>query len=357
MVLSKEPLVSVVTPVYNGGAYLAECIESVLAQTFSNWEYVIVNNASTDKTLEIAERYAQFDKRIRVYSNATLLPIIANHNHAFSLISRASTYCKVVSADDWLFPECLSRMVGLAEMNPAVGIVGSYQLCGGGTDWFVRNNGLPLAKEVTSGAEICRKQLMGELSVLGNPTSVLYRADLVRRAEKLYPNSSAEADLSACLAALQCSDFGFVHQVLSRERIHEVRQTTLSQNNNAYLPSNLSDLIEYGRHYLSAEELEYRRHQLMGEYYNYLSTSALKFRDKKFWNYHRQRLKDLGYPLSSARIGAGVARLILNAILNPGRSVETIFRHAWPVIGNLRWLGQASQSSAGERTSERRHAN
>jgi glycosyltransferase involved in cell wall biosynthesis len=81
-----EPLVSVVTPVYNGETYLAECIESVLAQTYSNWDYLILNNCSTDGTLGIAEEYARRDKRIRIQSNETLLPIIANHNKAFNLI-------------------------------------------------------------------------------------------------------------------------------------------------------------------------------------------------------------------------------------------------------------------------------
>ena len=126
MSTSKQPLVSVVTPVYNGATDLAQCIESVLAQTFPHWEYIIVNNHSTDGTLEIAERFARMDERIHVYSNDTLLDIIANHNRAFRLISPVSTYCKVVSADDWLFPECLARMVGLAEGSSSVGIVGSY---------------------------------------------------------------------------------------------------------------------------------------------------------------------------------------------------------------------------------------
>ena len=65
----KQPLVSVVTPVYNEEKNLAECIESVLAQTYPNWEYVIVNNRSTDRSLEIAQRYAAQDARIRVYDN------------------------------------------------------------------------------------------------------------------------------------------------------------------------------------------------------------------------------------------------------------------------------------------------
>ena len=83
--MSDKPLVSVVTPVYNGAAYLRECIESVLRQTYSNWEYIIVNNCSTDATQEIVEEYAKKDSRIRVHNNDVFLAIIANHNKAFRL--------------------------------------------------------------------------------------------------------------------------------------------------------------------------------------------------------------------------------------------------------------------------------
>src|SRR5438093_8149037 len=57
MKIDCQPLVSVVTPIYNGEKYLAECIESVLAQTYQNWEYVIVNDCSTDRSLDIAQYY------------------------------------------------------------------------------------------------------------------------------------------------------------------------------------------------------------------------------------------------------------------------------------------------------------
>jgi glycosyltransferase involved in cell wall biosynthesis len=72
------PLVSVVTPVYNGEAYLRECVESVLSQTYTNWDYTIVNNCSTDGTLGIAEEYARRDSRIRVLSNETLVRVFQN---------------------------------------------------------------------------------------------------------------------------------------------------------------------------------------------------------------------------------------------------------------------------------------
>ena len=69
-------LVSVVTPVYNGAAYLGECIDSVLAQTHANWEYAIVDNCSTDETAEIARRYAAQDSRIRLVANDRFLEIM-----------------------------------------------------------------------------------------------------------------------------------------------------------------------------------------------------------------------------------------------------------------------------------------
>ena len=105
-----EPLlVSVLTPVFNGENFLSECIESVIKQTYQNWEYVIVNNCSTDRTLEIAQHYSSIDSRIRIHNNDTFVDVITNHNIAFSQISAHSNFCKIVQADDWLFPECLEE--------------------------------------------------------------------------------------------------------------------------------------------------------------------------------------------------------------------------------------------------------
>src|ERR1019366_1560913 len=107
----REPLVSVLTPVYNMGNFLADCIESVLRQNYKNFEYIIVNNCSTDQSLDIALSYAKKDSRIRVHNNSDFVGVIDNHNIAFRLISPGSKYCKVVSADDWIFPDCLAQMV------------------------------------------------------------------------------------------------------------------------------------------------------------------------------------------------------------------------------------------------------
>ena len=91
--LDSQPLVSVVTPVYNGEKYLSACIESVLAQTYENWEYVIVNNCSKDSSLDIAQRYGKRDSRIRVHNNRDFLSMIENFNHSLIQSSDESKYC------------------------------------------------------------------------------------------------------------------------------------------------------------------------------------------------------------------------------------------------------------------------
>ena len=82
MTKKSMPLVSVVTPCYNGEPYLAECIESVLSQTYDNFEYIIVNNKSTDNSLEIAHKYAAKDHRIRVVDNREFLSQIDNSQNS-----------------------------------------------------------------------------------------------------------------------------------------------------------------------------------------------------------------------------------------------------------------------------------
>ncbi len=327
--MHEEPFVSVLTPVYNGEDFLAECIESVLNQTYKNFEYVLVDNCSTDGTPGIIQGYARADKRIRVYRNEQLLDIIANHNRAFGLVSLSAKYCKVVSGDDWLFPDCIAKMVCLADENPSVGIVGSYQLSGGGPDWRhwrVRWDELPYPSHVISGREICRRYLLGGPYVFGTPTSILYRADLVRGDDSFYPNSTPEADTSACIKNLSVSDFGFVHQVLSYERIHHTQMSTTSKDLHAYWLSKISDLREYGPMYLTAKELESRLNELSDNYYALLAASAINFRKKAYWTHHQKRLSEIGYPLRRTKLAKAIAYKLLDLLLNPKQTAEKMFR-------------------------------
>ena len=326
MVSSKEPLVSVVTPVYNGEKYLRECIESVIAQTYQLWEYVIVNNCSTDRTLEIAQSYARKEPRIRIHQNRRLVGRIGNHNIAMRQISVASKYCKVLHADDWLFPECIMRMVELAEANPSVGIVGAYGLDGVRVRW----DGLPYPSTVTVGRELCRQILKGGLYVFGSPTSILLRSDLVRGRDDFYPNTddfeSLYADQEACYDILRNSDFGFVHQVLTYSRIHEesVTSSAAMTGLNHDLPEQLNILRKYGPAYLSEREYEARLKLLTDRYYSFLGQSLLYMKGKQFWDFHRIALNYMGHPLSKFRLLKAASSEVADTLLNPFRMALTV---------------------------------
>jgi glycosyltransferase involved in cell wall biosynthesis len=320
--MSAAPLVSVITPVYNGEGYLRECIESVLAQTYTNWDYTIVNNGSTDRTLEIAREYAARDPRIKVHDNETFVRVIENHNIAFRLISPQSKYCKVVAADDWLFPECLEKMVGLARTNPRIAVVGAYGLAGKSVIWV----GLPYEKRVISGRELCRSALLGARYVFGTPTAVLFRADIVRSRHAFYNESNLHADAEAYFEFLQNSDFGFVHQVLTFSREDEGSLTSYSQRLNTYMSGHLYVLKVYGPKYLSGEEIERMRSVRLHEYYDYLGWQAFKKRGREFWKFHRGKLAELGFPLSGLRVAGAAAGYVLEIALNPKRTIERALR-------------------------------
>ena len=311
----ETPLVSVVTPVYNGAEFLADCVESVLHQTYANWEHIVVNNCSKDGTLEIAQRYAQRDSRIRVHDNETFLGVIDNHNLAFSLTSPAAKYCKVVSADDLMFPECLTRMVELAEANPSVGMVGAYMLAGK----QVVNVGLGYGQNVVNGHDICRTTLLGGPYVFGSPTSLLYRSDLIRATPAFYPTSNPHADTTAIYQALEHSDFGFVHQVLSYARIHSDSQTSKSIKYGRINRAMMADLIRFGPAYLSQDERQERLAVLLEWYYDVLVRAVVENRrNKEFWALQKSEMHDMGLEFSWARLLKATVLKGVRSALNPG---------------------------------------
>lgn len=300
MNLASQPLVSIVTPVYNGEKYLAECIESVLVQTYQNWKYSIVNNCSTDRTGEIAKTYAEKDTRISIHTNDRFLSVIQNHNHAFRLASQESKYCKVVHADDCLFPECLTKMVEVAEKYPSVGMVGSYRLDG----VRVNSDGFPYTSAVIPGHEACRSVMLGGKYIFGSPTTTLLRSGSIRSRKSFYNEKNFHADKEACFDVLQNSDFGFVYQVLSFTRRHNKTGTTFAREANTFFLGELIILKKYGPIYLSEQEYKKILREWTKRYYRFYVKNIFlrKGKRKKFWNYYKAGLQELGFPISSAKL-------------------------------------------------------
>jgi hypothetical protein len=102
--------------------------------------------------------------------------------------------------------------------------------------------------------------------------------------------------------------------------------TTRSQSLNAYLSSNISDLLQYSGKFLSTEERERRLDELMDRYYGFLAVSALKFREQTFWTYHKKRLGELGYPFSQAKLAKAILTTMFGLLLDPKSTFEKLGR-------------------------------
>jgi glycosyltransferase involved in cell wall biosynthesis len=334
MICQNRPLVSIVVPVYNGAEFLAEALDSILAQTYDNWDLLIVNNCSTDQTLEIAEAYAIRDSRVQIHNNREFLPMMANINNAFRRISGQSEYCKMLLADDMLFPECIEKMVSVAEAHPSVGIVGAYGLAGHRLLW----EGLPFPSPIVNGRELSRATLQGGPYIFGSATSLLFRAELVRSRDPFYEESNVHGDYTACLELLQSCDFGFVHQVLTYTRRRKDSATSFSRDYNTYLLEGLNALLRYGPVFLNPHEAKQCFRTWQREYYAFLAKSVLRLKDRDFWRFHTTRLASLGHRLSIPRLALAVLVEALYGVFHPQASLEAVWeswRHALRRLGRI----------------------
>lgn len=319
---SQHPFVSVVTPFFNTAEYLAECIESVLAQSFTNWEYVLLDNCSTDASLRIAEHYARLDRRIRVLRNDTFLTQVQNYNRALTLISPESKYCKVVEADNWIFPECLSEMVKLAERFPTVGLVGSYYLFGD----RVAADGLPYPSIRLSGVDACRRHLFGKISLFGAPTSLLMRSSIVRNRRPFYDEASLHEDTEVCYQVLQSWDFGFVHQVLSFLRTDNVSISTSLKEVDPFSLFRLVLFAKYGRWLVDGANHETYRKRIERWYFEDLVELLVTRKRRAVWRLHKKALSEAGYTLRWLSVLPYAIWKIADFTLNIKKTLGTVRR-------------------------------
>lgn len=112
------PRVTIGLPVYNGRNYLAQTMESLLAQTYTDFELVICDNASTDDTEAICRAFAARDERVRYFRNEENIGASANYNRVFEL--GRGMYFKWAAHDDLLAPAYLERCVEVLDQNPDV---------------------------------------------------------------------------------------------------------------------------------------------------------------------------------------------------------------------------------------------
>lgn len=124
----KNPQISVVMPVYNGEKYLSQAINSILTQSFKDFEFIIIDDNSTDNSLKILNQFAKTDKRIIILRNKENLRATKTLN--VGLKKARGQYIARMDADDWSYPNRFQRQFKFMEKHPDIGVSGStIEIC------------------------------------------------------------------------------------------------------------------------------------------------------------------------------------------------------------------------------------
>lgn len=173
-----SPKISVCIPVRNGGGFLPLALDSVLSQSFSEFELVVIDNFSSDGTAEWLERWVQSVPNARLYRNSSDLGLVANFN---ACLARATgSYIKFLCADDLLLPDCLCRMSGALDADPsATLVIGGRRLIDEKgrtitTERFTRHNA------TMPGTDVINRCFFGK-NYIGEPSAVMFRKNLSQR--------------------------------------------------------------------------------------------------------------------------------------------------------------------------------
>ena len=187
-ILSYFPKISVCIPIYNGSKYLDQCLESVVRQTLTDYEVILVDDGSTDNSLEIANHYVLTDKRFRLVINDSNLGLVENWNKCIRIAN--GHWIKFLFQDDYLEPSCLEEFVSRIDEDVSF-IVCRRKLVFDDVKLSVKRSYRHFIKKhsldvVFKGQTKINSSIFSEaiyklpgINFIGEPTAVLFRKDLI----------------------------------------------------------------------------------------------------------------------------------------------------------------------------------
>ncbi len=204
---NNTPKISIILPCYNGADMLGGAIESVQAQTFKDWELIIVNDCSTDNTLEVANAYAAKDERIRVFSNEHNSKLPATLNHGFR--EARGEYWTWTSDDNLLLPDYCQELSHYLDEHPEVGFVV-------GDEYSIDADGNII------GTAIKPDNLRSKLP-LNNyvGATFMYRREIAQQAGEYRTDLFLVEDYEYWLRMSSLTEMGHVNKILYKYRHHD----------------------------------------------------------------------------------------------------------------------------------------
>ena len=216
----RPPEVTVAIPAYNASRYLAETIDAVRRQSFTDWELVVVDNASTDDTGLVIERIfeAANDTRMRVVRNSRTVSPADNWNIAIS--HARGRYLKLLCADDLPTADCLERQVAALDDNPSASLAAGSRIIinGRGRRLFVRN-GIGRTG-LYPGRRMIRRCIMSGTNIIGDPVTVMWRRSAMEQVGVFDTGSLYCIDVEYWLRLLGVGDLYYDAVPVGFYRVH-----------------------------------------------------------------------------------------------------------------------------------------
>ncbi|MCX7097479.1 MAG: glycosyltransferase [Methylococcales bacterium] len=238
------PLVSICIPTYNGSQHLEVCLDSVLSQSYTNFEIIIVDDQSSDDTCDILNRYAVRDRRIHLSSNPQNLGLVGNWNRCLELAQ--GEWIKFVFQDDWITSNCIERMVSASVGSQSMLVVCQRKLEFEGVSDLVSRSFLNYTgkyspsvvfqdKRQFTADEFCDQVLQYQtMNFLGEPTAMLFHRDAILRFGKFNPDLIQLCDLEYWFKIGINTGIIYVPETLACFRVHGNSATSSNDDNRAY---------------------------------------------------------------------------------------------------------------------------
>lgn len=218
-----KPKVSVCMPCYNRQDYIGQSIESALAQSFSDFEFVITDNCSTDNTVEIVRQYAAKDKRIKLYVNERNVGVCSNMNRC--ILNSCGEYIKFLFSDDLLAPKCIETFVDVMDKNPGVSLVTSFTRAVGKNNTVRDEKFFPQMGLFESSK--AQKSLFFDGNWPGSPSNTMLRRRDLHIGLFNHMWKYWIADLDMWIRLLGAGDAYIVPEILNFPRIHDNSESAI----------------------------------------------------------------------------------------------------------------------------------
>ena len=316
------PVVSICVPTYNGAAYLPAALDSILAQTFTNFEVLIVDDCSSDDTVKIAERYALQDARVRISLNASNLGLVGNWNRCVELV--AGEWIKFVFQDDTIAPRCLEKLIAATESGHQIVACARSFIFEAGTQESLRNYlewhrvllASLYAKNNTLNAIQFSRATLDHVgtNLVGEPTVVLLHKSLFSEFGYFNTFMVQAVDSEYWTRIATVHGIAFVNEELAEFRVHPASTSSIATT--------------FRRSRTQLDELITRHDLAFAPAYENIRLIASRERpdinlERDFWNaVHR------------VMIGANAARVLQTSTGRNAAEVERVFR-AYPRLLQL----------------------